>query len=79
MESMLPFVGADNAIWDGIGVEMEVGDSAETRRTLYRIYLQLVMIVEDKVRFDGAEHLEQTNKDLYEQLEKLAQLVRSTG
>ncbi|MEM8857069.1 MAG: aminoglycoside phosphotransferase family protein [Chloroflexota bacterium] len=75
MESMLPCVEGNNAIWAGLGESMEIGATAEIRRSLYRLYLQLVMVVEDKVRFGGADHLEKTNHDLHQELEKLAKLV----
>lgn len=75
MESMLPFVDADNPLWRGIGISPECGESADIRRSLYRIYLQLVMIVEDKVRFNGAAHLEKTNRDFLRELETLRKLA----
>ncbi|MBP7592459.1 MAG: aminoglycoside phosphotransferase family protein [Chloroflexi bacterium] len=53
--------------WVGYGRLPAADPAAQTRRTLYRLYLWLIMLIEDKVRFDGADHIpwaiEQFNRD----------------
>jgi len=61
------FRGADDPFWGGYGRFPSADPAANARRTLYRLYLWLIMLIEDKVRFDGAEHIpwviEQFNRD----------------
>ena len=56
------------AFFDGYGRNLLTGDDAEIRQCMYRLYLWLIMMIEEKVRFEGAEHIpwvrEQLDKDL---------------
>ena len=61
------FRDAADPFWLGYGRSPAADPDAQTRGALYRLYLWLVMLIEDKVRFDGAPHipwaLEQFNRD----------------
>lgn len=41
----------------GYGRDLASGEAAEIRQSLYRLYLWLVMLIEDKIRFGGADHI----------------------
>ncbi|MCA9875399.1 MAG: phosphotransferase [Anaerolineales bacterium] len=51
------FRDAADPFWGGYGRSPSAAPAAETRRALYRLYLWLIMLIEDKVRFDGAPHI----------------------
>ena len=56
------------AFFEGYGRNMLEGENATIRQCMYRLYLWLVMIIEEKVRFEGADHIpwvrEQLKADL---------------
>ncbi|MBN1667879.1 MAG: aminoglycoside phosphotransferase family protein [Anaerolineales bacterium] len=45
------------AFFGAYGRELATGQEAEIRQALYRLYLWLIMLIEDKVRFGGADHI----------------------
>jgi aminoglycoside phosphotransferase (APT) family kinase protein len=57
-----------NTFFDGYGRDLLVGDDAKIRQCMYRLYLWLIMLTEEKVRFEGAAHIpwvrEQLDYDL---------------
>ena len=61
------FRPADDPFWQGYGRSPRTDPGSQTRHTLYRLYLWLIMLIEDKVRFGGADHIpwviEQFNRD----------------
>ncbi len=56
------------AFFDGYGRNLLTGEDAEIRQCMYRLYLWLIMMIEEKVRFEGAAHIpwvrEQLDNDL---------------
>ena len=54
--------------FDGYGRDLLAGDDAKIRQCMYRLYLWLIMLTEEKVRFEGAAHIpwvrEQLDYDL---------------
>jgi len=58
------FRPADDLFWQGYGRLPRTDPDSQTRHTLY---LWLIMLIEDKVRFGGADHIpwviEQFNRD----------------
>ena len=56
------------SFFDGYGRDMLDGDDAKIRQCMYRLYLWLIMLTEEKVRFEGAAHIpwvrEQLDHDL---------------
>jgi fructosamine-3-kinase len=56
------------AFFAGYGRNLLESEKAVVRQCMYRLYLWLVMIIEEKVRFEGAEHIpwvrEQLKTDL---------------
>jgi fructosamine-3-kinase len=54
--------------FEGYGRDLLAGDEAKTRQCMYRLYLWLIMLTEEKVRFEGAAHIpwvrEQLDHDL---------------
>jgi aminoglycoside phosphotransferase (APT) family kinase protein len=45
------------AFFEGYGRNLLAGDSAVIRQYMYRMFLWLIMIIEEKVRFEGADHI----------------------
>lgn len=45
------------AFFDGYGRNLLSGDDAKIRQCMYRLYLWLIMMIEEKVRFEGAAHI----------------------
>ena len=72
-ESELPMVlRPRGAPWfEGYGKEMAEGKDADVRHCMYRLYLWLVMVIEAKVRFEGADHVQWAYGKLEEDLEVL--------
>jgi aminoglycoside phosphotransferase (APT) family kinase protein len=72
-ESELPMVLLPRgAPWfEGYGKEMAEGRDADIRHCMYRLYLWLVMVIEAKVRFEGADHVQWAYGKLQEDLEVL--------
>ena len=56
------------ACFDRYGRDLMAGDDANIRQCMYRLYLWLIMLTEEKVRFEGAAHIpwvrEQFDHDL---------------
>lgn len=54
--------------FEGYGRNLLAGDDAKIRQCMYRLYLWLIMLTEEKVRFEGAAHIpwvrEQLDHDL---------------
>jgi fructosamine-3-kinase len=54
--------------YEGYGRDLLAGDDAKIRQCMYRLYLWLIMLTEEKVRFVGAAHIpwvrEQLDHDL---------------
>jgi len=61
------------AFFDGYGQDLISGKNALIRQCMYRLYLWLVMMIEEKVRFEGAEHIPWVR----DQLERDLQLLQS--
>jgi aminoglycoside phosphotransferase (APT) family kinase protein len=72
-ESELPMVlRPRGAPWfGGYGRELSEGRAAAVRHCMYRLYLWLVMVIEAKVRFEGADHVRWAYAKLGEDLETL--------
>jgi fructosamine-3-kinase len=59
------------SFFKGYGRELTAGRSARIRQCMYRLYLWLIMVIEARVRFEQAEHLEWTNTNLEKDLQIL--------
>lgn len=56
------------SFFKGYGKELATGRSARIRQCMYRLYLWLIMVIEARVRFEEAEHLEWTRTRLEKDL-----------
>ena len=59
------------SFFKGYGKELAAGRSARIRQCMYRLYLWLIMVIEARVRFEHAEHLEWTHANLEKDLRVL--------
>jgi fructosamine-3-kinase len=80
-ESELPMVlRPRGAPWfQGYGKELAKGKDASIRHCMYRLYLWLVMVIEAKVRFEGADHVQWVYGQLEQELEALQLYTKSTS
>jgi fructosamine-3-kinase len=74
-ESELPMVlrPRGSPWFQGYGKELAEGKDAAIRHCMYRLYLWLVMVIEAKVRFEGAEHVRCVYGQLEQDLKTLVQ------
>jgi len=72
-ETVFPVKPADGPFFQGYGRALSRDRSAVVRMLMYGLYLYLVMVIEARVRFEEAEHLEWAYDQLEKGLVKLAE------